>query len=316
MPKITAKMKRSISEIERAEPAHSLFYSEPRIIHKRPSEDSLGRTLGQAGPNVAKKANKALSLKRPGDWGKGRTSRDAKSNTQALKSLRRFIATRRKGAKSPGVSPLLEGDTVMIDTPFMIKGHPRLDGSNFEAFNSTAFFSGGYQGAIPPDDFARDSVWFYFQWTNDTDSQFIVTAETILVVQGHGDCEASSDIPFHDAAATLAWSAQLGVWETWFRPPLGLPLSDGQGVRIATISASVMFPYGLSDGHSFDVFRGYLLSNSVPFDVPSNSTVVFQVGLNMNNYLKGGGDGCSVTSQLSPPVGFLMCPYVLLQLDG
>ena len=142
MPKITAKMKRIITDIERAEPAHSLFYSEPRIFHRRPSEVSLRHTLGQAGANVAKKANKALSLKRPGDWGKGGTSRDAKSNAQALKSLRRFIATRRKGAKSPGVSPLLEGDSVMIDTPFMIKGHPKLDGSNFEAFNSTAFSVG------------------------------------------------------------------------------------------------------------------------------------------------------------------------------
>jgi hypothetical protein len=74
------------------------------------------------------------------------------------------------------------------------------------------------------------------------------------------------------------------------------------------------FPFGIDDSQSVDVFRGYLLSNSLPFDVPSNSTVVFQVGLRMINNLTGGGDGCSVTSQLSPPVGFLMCPYVSLQL--
>jgi hypothetical protein len=202
----------------------------------------------------------------------------------------------------------------MIDTPFMIKGHPRLDGSKFVAFNSTAFFSQGYRGGIPPDDFATNSVSFYFQWTNDTDSQAMVNAETILVVQGHGDCEVNSFDPFHRAAGSLQWSAQLVIWETWFRPPLGLPLQDGQGVRIATLSAAVTFPYGIDDGQSVDVFRGYLLANPLPVAVPSNSSVVFQVRLTMFNQLTGGGDGCSVTSQFSPPVGFLMCPYVSLQV--
>jgi hypothetical protein len=84
MPKINAKMKRIIAEIERADSAHSLFYSQPRIIRKRPSEDTLRRTLEQAGVNLdkIKKTNKALGLR-------------SKSNARALKSLRHFIADHR-----------------------------------------------------------------------------------------------------------------------------------------------------------------------------------------------------------------------------
>jgi hypothetical protein len=66
MPKIDAKMKRIIAEIERrrADPAYRLFHSRPRIIHRRPSADTVRRVLEQAGVDFdeVKKANKALGL--------------------------------------------------------------------------------------------------------------------------------------------------------------------------------------------------------------------------------------------------------------
>jgi hypothetical protein len=81
MPKINAKMKRIIAAIERADSARSLFYGRPRIIHRRPSEDTLRRALEQAGVDFdeIKKANKALSLKQHRDWEKERPPRDVKS---------------------------------------------------------------------------------------------------------------------------------------------------------------------------------------------------------------------------------------------
>jgi len=315
MPKISAKMKRIVAEIERADSTRNLFYSRPRIIHRRPSEDTLKRALEQAGVNFdeIKKTNKALGLKRHRDWEKERTPRDAKSNAQALKSLRRIIAERRKAAKRPSVNPLLQTTSVIIDTPFMIKGHPTLGGSHFEAFNSTAFYTTGYTGEINTEDHtAFDSLYFYFIWTNDTGQDAAVSAETPLVVQGHGDVDANSNYtPFDTAEAILVWSAELLIWEAWNKPANLLPPQADQGIEVANISVVAQFPFRNEDRKVVDVFRAYLLAHPGVFVVPRNASVVFQVGLAVASFLQTGG---WVRSQFSPPVGFLMCPYVALQV--
>jgi hypothetical protein len=76
---------------------------------------------------------------------------------------------------------------------------------------------------------------------------------------------------------------------------------------IANLSAqATSFPF------NDDVFRAYSLSPSDFYTyVGQNETLTFHVTLRVLSLLDGGG---TVTSNFSSHVGFLMCPYVALQV--
>src|SRR5262249_38007965 len=137
-------------------------------------------------------------------------------------------------------------------------------------------------------------------------------AETLLVVKGRGDCLASPGLFNVVCWSAADWLAEFLIWETWNKPPTLLPKQGDQEALVLDIYVDATGPvFGDFGQKIVDVFRAYSLAHSNFFVVPRNASVVFQVGLEVDSGLDGGG-WC--TSSFLYDMGFLMCPYVALQV--
>lgn len=210
---------------------------------------------------------------------------------------------------------------VYLDTPFLIQANKPdiLHGSNIEVFNSTASVLVDYQDEIPDPNHTDDWVNFSFVWNNDTGQDAEINTEALLVVKGEADCFAhAGHIPVIDeAGSSLIWIAQLQILEMWNQPPTSpIPEAD-QTVLILDGPFALDMSTGLFDSGDhqvIDVFQAYPLAHRTFLTVPRNGSLVFQVSLNIGSTLFGGG-WC--TSNLSPtaPGGFVLCPFVELQVS-
>jgi hypothetical protein len=241
------------------------------------------------------------------------------SRDKLLKLPRRTIDERQSWAERTGAfnSSPFSTSRVYLPAPYRIGASDptRLSSTNIQAWNSSAEFHVAYDDEIDaPSNYALDSLNFFFSWTNNTGQDTSVTAATLLLVKGHARAIAVPGyIPGTYAYASIGWSGRFSIHEYIGNVIAEPTYEQNQAADFGFWAATAWSTFPLYQNVHQDrgyVFRTHRLDHNSFFFVPRGAIVLFQVSLEVNSHLEGGG---GVYSRLSDD-GFVSCPFVELHV--
>ena len=258
----------------------------------------LQRGGGRAG---ARTAGHRAALMRAG----ARTAGHRAALMRAESMHHGLVSLRKSAEHLASLATPLVTQTVFINAPFLIWASPSsiLKASQIEPWNSWAKASDVVMRDLFND---WDDVSFFYLWQNETGSDVVVNASTLLVA--YGFCEASAP-PLIWATATLNLSAMLWVYEWWNQPPTML-MSQDDGFLNLSVTGSIdpFADFSIDSTQvSYPANLGYQ-----NFWIPRDGVAVFEVDLRIWFYMvySGGRDEADFDSGDYQ----IICPYLRLDM--
>jgi hypothetical protein len=234
---------------------------------------------------------------------------DKKALAAAKRAFRHGIEERRRSAKRLAALDA-QPASIFLDAPIFIDD---VFESNIEPWNSTINFP----LFLNQDNNADTPINFHFVWRNDSPHDVLVSAASLLIAKGFADCVAFANFGLADANLTC-W-VNMNIFELWNDPPTSPLVENTQSVGLVGVYASArsFFIEGadLEEIPPVEFFQHiYLLHNNF-FTVPAFQAVEFQVGVDIFTDVYTFLDAsASVGFYVISNGGFLMCPYVELQV--
>jgi hypothetical protein len=226
-----------------------------------------------------------------------------------------------------GAGGVFGRNVVLLDEPFLFQTRPAgiYVGESMAPGNSWVKINVDDQAA---DEVRRDSLIFYYIWTNPTGRHTIVDVSAYMTVSGSWEVEGhlwGKRIPYdpndpnadpsdpqyeyHFGSARLGIAANLGLYQWWTQPPTLAPLQNVPDQQTQISLLDVDSSAGASADYSDSIVVSGFLFNFFELKqrllvIPPEGTLVAEVSFDLDHRLDHGhvvadfasGEGNQVTS--------------------